>query len=90
MGCLNVMTQRVGGLNVATQRVGGLDVELTRIGKLDVSAKRVGSLKVKVLFVCTVGRTSKYLRVTPENPLWITVGQDLTYTIRSNADWVVL
>lgn len=90
MGCLNVTTQRVGGLNVSTKRVGGLDAKLKRVGKLDVSAKRVGGLKVTVLFVCTVGRTSKYLRVTPENPLWITVGHDLTYTIYSNADWVVL
>lgn len=99
MGCLNVTTQRVGGLsvttqrtgclNVTTQRTGGTDVKLTREGGLDVSTERVGGLRVNIYFICSVGK-GKYLRVTPEEPLWITVGQDLTYIIRSNSDWVIL
>ena len=30
-----------------------------------------------------------YLRVYPEQPLWIDVGADIDYLIRSNTDWLI-
>ena len=80
MGCLSMHIERVGGdCNVTANRVGG-DCRL--------STERVGGLKMSILFVCDVGR-QEYIRVTPEEPMWIVVGEDLTYRIRSNTGWII-
>ena len=91
MGCLSMHIERVGGdCNVTANRVGG-DCRLSaeRIGgDCRLSTERVGGLKMSILFVCDVGR-QEYIRVTPEEPMWIVVGEDLTYRIRSNTGWLI-
>ena len=72
--------ERVGGdFHMSAERVGG---------DFRMNAERLGGLKMNVFFVCDVGR-QEYIRVTPEEPMWIVVGEDLTYRIRSNTGWIV-
>ena len=80
MGCLTIHIDRVGGdFRMSAERVGG---------DFRMSAERLGGLKMNVYFVCDVGR-QEYIKVTPEEPMWIVVGEDLTYRIRSNTGWIV-
>lgn len=99
MGCLQVEFQRIGGvkvdytpindIGVTYERIGGTKVEYKQLNDLNVSYKRLGGLKVEYYLICTVG-TDKYLKVTPEEPIWITMDEMGVYTVRSNTDWVVL
>lgn len=102
MGCLSMHIERVGGdCRMAAERVGddfqmsaeriGGDCQLgaERVGgDCRLGAERVGGLQMMVFFVCEVGR-QEYIRVTPEEPMWIVVGEDLTYRIRSNTGWII-
>ena len=72
--------ERVGGdCRLSAERVGG---------DCSLSAERVGGLQMSVYLVCDIGR-QEYLMVTPEMPMWIVVGEDLSYRVRSNTDWIV-
>lgn len=98
MGCLSVGIQRVGGLSVGTENLNGLEVGCAKVSGCEVGyapisglyteAERHGGLKVDVFFVCKVG-TREFVKVTPLEPLWIDVGFDGTYRIRSNTNWSV-
>lgn len=99
MSCLSVNIRKVSGLEATMTRQGGIDASLRKIGGITASLRKAGGLSAdisrqggltaNIYLVCTVG-TRKYLRVTPEEPMWITLGHDLTYTVRSNTDWIVL
>ena len=91
MGCLTIHIDRVGGdFRMSAERVGGdFHMSAERVGgDFRMNAERLGGLKMNVFFVCDVGR-QEYIRVTPEEPMWIVVGEDLTYRIRSNTGWIV-
>ena len=91
MGCLSMHIERIGGdLHMAAERIGGdLNMTAERIGgDLHMTAERIGGLQMNVYFVCDVGR-EEYIKVTPEEPMWIVVGEDLTYRIRSNTGWII-
>ena len=89
MGCLHVDVNRIKSATANAKQVCGLNGSADRLGGCKVAADKKNLLNISVYFVCTVGG-DKYIRVTPEEPLWITVNQDLTYTIHSNSDWVIL
>lgn len=99
MGCLNVRLKSVSGYQTGYTPLNGIDVNYgsgNSIGSNytslnDISAKygKKGGAKVNFYFVCRVS-TREFLRVTPENPIWITMDEMGVYTIRSNTDWIVL
>lgn len=78
MGCLSLHIERVGGASLDTSRMGGCSI----------SAQRIGGLEMSVTFVCSI-RQGVYLRVIPAEPMWIDVGLDVNYSVRSNTDWTV-
>lgn len=96
MGCLSVGIQKAGGLSVGTANLNNLDVGFAKVSGCDVGysqisgiyaeSERIGGLTVEVLFVCRVG-TREFIKVSPEEPLWIDVGFDGTFTVRSNTAW---
>lgn len=99
MGCLNVRIQRVNGLHTGFSPVGGIianytnkngvESKYTRIDGMDAKYEKKSGVKVNFYFVCRVG-TREFLRVTPEEPIWITMDEMGVYTVRSNTDWIVL
>ena len=91
MGCLSMHIERIGGdCRMRAGRIGGdCRMKAERIGgDCRMKAERAGGLQMNVFFVCDVGR-QEYIKVTPEEPMWIVVGEDLTYRIRSNTGWIV-
>lgn len=99
MGCLNVKIQRVSGCQTEFSHVGGMianytnkngvESKYTRIDGMDAKYEKKSGLKVNLYFVCRVG-TREFIRVSPEEPIWITMDEMGVYTVRSNTDWVVL
>lgn len=100
MDCLKIRIDRTGAASLRIERKGGdarvhinrigggARVRLNRIGGSSISSERMGGLKMTAYLVCDVGR-QKYLRVTPDEPIWIDVGIDGIFTIRSNTEWIV-
>lgn len=99
MGCLSVSIRRIGGLqtdfkcqnDITTHYTykGGVDVDYTPKNEIDATYTKQGGMKVNLYFVCRVG-TREYLRVTPEEPIWITMDESGVYTVYSNTNWIVI
>ncbi len=89
MGCLNVGIQGIMPFVPVIGRKGGCAVDTSLERDFNAAVTRDDLCTMAVSLICKVG-TDTYIRVTPTEPLWITVGQDLTYTVHSNTDWVVL
>lgn len=79
----------MGCLNVRLTNKGGCDVYITPKNSLDAKYTDKGGIKVNIYFVCRVG-TREYLRVTPEEPIWITMDEMGVYTVYSNTNWIVI
>lgn len=99
MGCLNVRIQRVNGLHTGFSPMNSIDVQFENKNSLeskytsrnDITARyeKKSGVKVNFYFVCRVG-TREFIRVSPEEPIWITMDEMGVYTVRSNTDWIVL
>lgn len=99
MGCLSVDIKglsgivanydNIGGISSNYEKESGIDTKYSNLGGMDAIYTNATKIEVNYYFICTVG-TKKYLKVTPDEPLWITIGEDITYTIRSNSDWIIL
>lgn len=89
MACLNLNIERIGGsANLLPERVGACSLEVDNIEGAMLSNTIIGGLGLSILLVCKA-RGGEYLRVTPTEPLWIVLGSDLSYNVRSNTDWIV-
>lgn len=79
MGCITAKARRIGGINAASYRIGGINAR----------ASCVSGIRASCSLICTIN-TNQYLRVTPIEPQWIEVGEDVTYNIRSNVNWNIV
>lgn len=98
-GRLSVVPQQVGAvlsvrgiipdgkLSVRGTKTPTLSVRGTPNARMDVKAVELNP-SITCLLVCEV-TTSKYLRVTPVEPMWVDVGLDIDYSVLSNTDWML-
>lgn len=99
MGCLSVDIRELSGIvanyvptsgiSTTFEKESGVDVEYTNLTGMDAIYTNTTKIEVNYYFICTVG-TKKYLKVTPSEPLWITMDEMGVYTVRSNTDWIIL
>ena len=89
MGCLNVGIQGQIHFIPVIGREGGCSADVSLERDFHTAIARDELCTMAVSLTCKVG-TDTYIRVTPTEPLWITIGHDLIYTIHSNTDWAIL
>ena len=66
-----------------------ISVNVSRVGGISASTSRIGGIGVIVALVCDVG-TGFYLHVTPTEPqtlVWMSFGNEITYSVETNTDW---
>lgn len=81
MGCLKVITNRIGD---------GIHAHSARVGKgIQILADRIGGMSVTCGLVCTVNK-ARYLRVEPKS-IFLMPGNNFTddVLIMANVDWQV-
>ena len=78
MGCINVSVSRLGGVSAVVGSEGGIGLQ----------ADRRGGIEFSVSLVCAIG-AGRYLRVKPQEPLWIDVGAPDAWTVTSNVAWTL-
>ncbi len=76
-----------GKLSVRGAQTPTLSVRGTPNARMGVKAIELNPT-ITCLLVCEV-TTSKYLRVTPVEPMWVDVGLDIDYSVLSNTDWML-
>lgn len=97
-GRLSVVPQQVGAvlsvrgisdgkLSVRGTKTPTMSVRGTPNARMDVKAVEINPT-INCLLVCEV-TTSKYLRITPVEPMWVDVGLDIDYSVLSNTDWML-
>ena len=98
MGCINVSVSRLGGVSAVVGSEGGIGVGVSpisgiaasadRVGGIGLQADRRGGIEFSVSLVCVIG-AGRYLRVKPQEPLWIDVGAPDAWTVTSNVAWTL-
>lgn len=90
-GCATVSVEPVGAcgrLSVVPQPIEAT-LSVRRIGDGRLNTRHEGlNPRITCSLVCEV-TTSKYLRVTPVEPMWVDVGLDIDYSVLSNTDWML-
>lgn len=90
MACLNLNIERIGEETIlSSEHVGACSLDVDGIDGAMLSNTIIGKLGLSILLVCKAG-DREYLKVTPTEPLWIVLGSDLSYEVRSNTNWIVL
>ncbi|MBR3625219.1 MAG: hypothetical protein IKN48_02555 [Bacteroidaceae bacterium] len=64
-----------------------MSVRGTPNARMDVKAIELNPT-ITCLLVCEV-TTSKYLRVSPAEPMWVNVDLGIDYSVLSNTDWTL-
>ena len=90
-GCVTVSVEPVGTcgrLRAVPQQVEAV-LSVRRIGNGRLNARQEGlNPRITCSLVCEV-TTSKYLRVSPAEPMWVNVDLDIDYSVLSNTDWTL-
>lgn len=97
MSCISVKIglQGKGSVQVDVPQRGGVSASLKRgfcstdiVGLGTARAVIMGMGGVGAYLVCEAGRGA-YLRVTPVDPVWVTMTESGVYDVRSNTNWII-
>ena len=58
-------------------------------GNADIDAEAVNKADIAMEWVCGVGYSVNYLRVTPTETVWISIDYSVDYNVYSNTDWLL-
>lgn len=97
MSCVSVKIglQGAGSVEVDVPQRGGVSARVLR-GSCRASVSGLGTARAVIMgmggvgayLVCEAGRGA-YLRVTPVDPVWVTMTESGVYDVRSNTNWII-
>lgn len=100
MSCISVQLglPKTGGVNVTNPPTSNVSANPLPTGwfevdtlnkKPNISTSKVGNVRLNVFLICRTGK-GVYLRVKPNEVMWITIDSSINYEVRSNTDWIVV
>lgn len=84
-GSIAAGVQPFGGVSASVQ-MGGISAQVDDVHHLQSTLLENGSMRAYL--VCEAGK-APYLRVSPEEPLWVSMEERGVYDVQSNTDWFI-